>query len=522
MAELVIGYLEILVAVACFLLFYVWREDSKGFPRNYPIVGMLPGFLYYRNQAHQRVTNSMRLSGGTFLYKGPWFANMDMLATVDPANVHHVMSANFMNFPKGPKFKEMFEVLGEGIFNADLEMWRVQRKIARGFMMHARFHRFLLETSRVKVEQGLIPVLEHYVVAAENQGGSAVMDLQDLFQRYTFDTSCILITGYDPGCVSVDFSEVPFSKAMDDAEEAILVRHIMPECIWKLQRWVGVGSEKKLTQASNTLDQVIAGYIAKKRQEEDPDDKEETIRGCDLLTSYLRHQQSDQDTMGLNLKLDDQKFLRDTIMNLMIAGRDTTSSALTWFIWLVSTHPHVESKIREELTKTLIPKDQSQKWRVFNAEELKPLVYLHASICESLRLYPPVPFQHKEPVHTDTLPSGHSVHPKMKIMIPLYAMGRMESIWGEDAAEFKPERWISEKGTVKHEPSYKFMAFNAGPRTCLGKEIAFTQIKPVAASIIHNYQVKVVEGHPVEPNSSIILYMRHGFKVRLHRRSMLN
>lgn len=512
MAELVIGYLEIFIAVACFFLFYVWREDTKGFPRNYPILGMLPGFLYYRNQVHRRVTNTMRLSGGTFLYRGPWFANMDMLATVDPANVHHVMSGNFINFPKGPKFKEMFDVLGEGIFNADLEMWRIQRKIARGFMMHTRFHRFLLETSTGKVEGGLVPVLEH---VAEN---GSVVDLQDLFQRFTFDTSCILITGYDPGCVSVDFPEVPFSKAMDDAEDAILVRHIMPECIWKLQRWVGVGTEKKLSQAWKVLDQVIGGYIAKKRQEvSEAKEEEEEKKGCDLLTSYLR--QSDGTTMGL--KLDDEKFLRDTIMNLMIAGRDTTSSALTWFIWLVSTHPQVESKIREEL-KTIIPEDQNhQKWRVFNAQELKPLVYLHASICESLRLYPPVPFQHKEPVQNDTLPSGHSVHPKMKIMIPLYAMGRMESIWGEDAAEFKPERWISERGTVKHEPSYKFMAFNAGPRTCLGKDVAFTQMKPVAASIIHNYQVKVVDAHPVEPNSSIILYMRHGFKVRLHRRSML-
>ncbi|VFQ96779.1 unnamed protein product [Cuscuta campestris] len=457
MAEIEIGWWEILLGVAFLLMFYLWREEKKGLPRSYPFLGMLPGTLYYINQIHERATVTMRRSGGTFLYKGPWLANMDILVTVDPANVHHIMSANFLNFPKGPKFKEMFDVLGDGIFNADLDPWRAQRKIARGLITHMRFHKFLVQTSKEKVERGLMKVLEH---ASDN---GMVLDLQDLFQRFTFDTSCILFTGYDPGCVSIDFPEVPFSKAMDDAEEAILVRHVVPELIWKVQS---------------------------------------------------KDEKDDKSMMGL--KLDDDKFLRDMVMNLMIAGRDTTSSALTWFIWLISTHPRVEAKIRDELKTLITPPSEFHKWRVFK-QELKTLVYLHAALCESLRLYPPVPFQHKEPTEVDTLPSGHLVHPKMKIMFSLYAMGRMETIWGEDACEFKPERWISERGTVKHEPSYKFLAFNAGPRTCLGKEVAFIQMKAVAASIIHNYQVRVVEGHPVEPNASIILYMRHGLKVRLKR-----
>lgn len=103
-------------------------------------------------------------------------------------------------------------------------------------------------------------------------------------------------------------------------------------------------------------------------------------------------------------------------------------------------------------------------------------------------------------------------------MFSLYAMGRMESIWGDDCLEFKPERWISERGTIKHEPSSKFLAFNAGPRTCIGREVAFTQVKAVAATIIHNYQVEVVEGHPIEPNVSVILYMKQGLKVRVNKR----
>nr|GLL26316.1 alkane hydroxylase MAH1-like [Ipomoea trifida] len=433
---------------------------------------------------------------------------MDILATVDPQNVHYIMSGNFENFPKGKEFKKIFDVLGDGIFNSDLDLWKNQRKLARALIIHQRFHKFLVRTSWNKVEKGLIPVLEF---AAERGG---VVDLQDVFQRLTFDTTCTLVTGYDPGCLSVDFPDVPFSKAMDDAEEVIFIRHLLPESLWKLQQWLGIGPEKKLSRACEILDQVIGKYITMKRQEKLNSSSQGPTQfddeGHDLLTSYINT--GGETTMGLKF---DDKFLRDTILNLMIAGRDTTSSALTWFIWLVSTHPEVENNIRDELSNAV---ESPQKFSLFKSEDLKNLVYLHAALCESLRLYPPVPFQHKSPLHTDILPSGHKVSPNTRLVFSLYAMGRMQFIWGKDARKFKPERWISERGTVKHEPSYKFLAFNAGPRTCLGKEVAFTQMKAVAAAIIHNYHVRAVENHDASPNVSIILYMKHGLKVRVQRR----
>jgi cytochrome P450 len=112
------------------------------------------------------------------------------------------------------------------------------------------------------------------------------------------------------------------------------------------------------------------------------------------------------------------------------------------------------------------------------------------------------------------------VHASTRMLCSLYSMGRMESIWGEDCLEFKPERWISEQGRIVHVPSYKFIAFNAGPRTCLGKDMSFIQMKIVASSIIWNYRVQVVEGHPVLPKISVVLHMRHGLKVRVTKRDL--
>ncbi|EOX92294.1 Cytochrome P450 [Theobroma cacao] len=500
---------EVLLAIICFLFLFCLRNNVHGTPKNFPLVGMMPGLLLNTHRIHDWCTEILeRCQCSTYLFQGPWFAKMNMLVTCDPANIHYIMSSNFCNFPKGSEFKEIFDILGDGIFNADMDLWKKQRKAAQGFMRHQLFYLFLLRTSRAKVEKGLIPVLEH--VAKRG----LVLNLEDVFQRFAFDSTCILVTGYDPECLSVEFPEVLFSKALDDAEEAIFYRQIRPQSFVKLQRWLNMGQERKYRKAWEVLDDIIPKYICQKREElnklKEGFVSEIDEEGVDLLTSYITEEKT------TDLKCDD-KFLRDTILNMMLAGRDTTSSGLTWFFWLVSRHPKVENKIIAEL-ESIIPAEETKKWRLFNAEEVKNLVYLHGALCEALRLYPPVPFQHKEPLKPDSLPSGHPVYPKTKILFSLYALGRMKSVWGEDCFEFKPERWITDRGGNKHEPSYKFLSFNAGPRTCLGKEVAFVQMKCVASAIIYNYRIQVLEETPVVPAVSIILHTKNGLMARVSRR----
>ncbi|KAI4340720.1 hypothetical protein MLD38_025530 [Melastoma candidum] len=143
--------------------------------------------------------------------------------------------------------------------------------------------------------------------------------------------------------------------------------------------------------------------------------------------------------------------------------------------------------------------------------------YLHAAISEALRLYPSVPIDHKEVVEDDVLPDGTVLKKGMKVLYMIYAMGRMEAIWGKDCREFRPERWLQE-GRFKSESAYKFAAFNGGPRICLGKDFAYYQMKFVAASILYQYRVEVVEGHPIVPKLALTMYMKHGLRVRLSLR----
>ncbi|XP_073111157.1 noroxomaritidine synthase 2-like [Elaeis guineensis] len=506
-------YPEILISVACFFFFYCYQKTDKGpgIPVNWPFVGMLPALLAHFHHLHDWSTMVLKETGCTFLFHGSWFSGIDVLFTCDPANVHHVFGANFLNYPKGDDFKEIFDILGDGIFNSDAESWRTQRMRAHNLISDQRFRSFVAQSSRNKVEKGLIPLLDQ--LAKQD----IAVDLQDVFLRLTFDITSYLVFGADPGCLSIGFPTVPFAEAMDDATEALLFRHILRPAWWKLQRWLRIGKEKKLALAWEVMDQFITQRIAEKKEERNKSrSHEEAPR--DLLSSYI----NDCDVLhvvDMENPMELDKFLRDTAMTFMTAGRDTTGTALTWFFWLLSKNPLVELKILEELKSLRKQRSCSDPMTVFDAEELKKLVYLHAALCESLRLYPPVPFEHKGVLQPEVLPSGHKAQPGTKILFVLYAMGRMEGVWGKDCLEFKPERWISEKGKLRHEPSYKFSAFTSGPRTCLGKDIAFTQMKAVVAAMVYNFHVDVVEGHVVEPKISIILHMKNGLMVRIRKRA---
>lgn len=484
------GYPEVLLAAACFFFFFFKFNKESTVPISWPIVGMLPGLLANLHHLHEWATHVLRESGCTIQFHAPRFLAMDYIATCDPANVNHIFNVNFSNYPKGQEFLEIFDVLGDGIFNADADSWKSQRRKAHSLMSRPQFRSFVAKCSRDKVENGLVPLLTHVA----RQG--AVVDLQDVFLRLTFDVTCDLVFGINPESLSLELPIIPFSKAMDDVTEALLFRHAVPPSWWKLMRWLRIGKEKKVLAAQEVINHFVAQNIARKKVEKHHQE--------DLLTAYIADTGEHED-----------KFLRDTAVNFMIAGRDTTGVALAWFFWLLAENPEAKSRILRELKEHYV---LEKKGLCLDSEELTKLVYLHAALLECLRLFPPVPFEHKGALLPEILPSGHPVRAGTKIVFSTYSMGRMEGVWGKDCLEFKPERWISAGGRIRHEPSYKFLSFNCGPRTCLGKDMAFAQMKTVAAALIWNFDVEVVEGHIVEPKVSIILHMKNGLMVKLKER----
>ncbi|XP_019183066.1 PREDICTED: alkane hydroxylase MAH1-like [Ipomoea nil] len=454
---------------------------------------MLPAIQQNASRIHDYITEGLGQCGGTFLFKGPWFANMDMLITCDPANVNHILSKNFENYPKGSRFRKIFYVLGDGMINVDSELWELHRKTTTPLMNHANFRTSLERNVSQKMENGLLPVLDHSA-----QQGTHI-DLQKIFHTISFDISCLQFLDKDPD--SLTTGDHPFLKALGDAVNAILYRHILPEWCWKLQKYYGIDREKKLTQADRDFDNFIYPILKERTDQLNKTQQQQHDSG--MLTSLIETHRGKS-----------MQFLRDTFVTLIITGGDTTATALTWFFLLLAKNPQVEAKILHDILQL------KQDNKVFMVEECQKLTYLHAAFCESLRLFPPLPLNHKTPVEKDILPSGHVVTPNTKIIMPFYSLGRMETVWGEDCNEFKPERWISPDGGIKRQPSHKYPVFNAGPRTCIGRDMAFTMVKMIAATVICHYQFQLVEPHYSEVlfTESFLLEKKHGLKVKFIKR----
>ncbi|CAI8585115.1 unnamed protein product [Vicia faba] len=500
--------------ILCALFFFLFvilkihhhRQKCCKYPilKDYPFLGMLPKFLWNLRNYHDFITEELKKHHrGTAEFMGPWFTNMNYLYTSDPINMHHILSKCFDNYVKGHEFRDIFEAFGNGIFVADSETWKYNRSLFHSLFKQRGFEFFQEKIIQNKLERILIPLLDHV------QQQSSVLDLQDVFSRFTFDNICSIILGCDPNCLSIELPDVACEKAFDKIEECIFYRHVMPKSFWMFQKLLQVGQEKKMTKAYKEFDQFIYASIESKR--EDLKNGVTNIETEDLLTILMRDQK------GSQIVVHDDKFLRDAAFNLFVAGRDTITSALTWLFYLIATHPLVEAKILEEIKENFGTINIEKKLGV---DDVKKLIYLHGAICEAVRLFPPIPFATKQAIKADILPSGHIVNPNTTILFSMYSMGRFEDVWGKDCLEFKPERWISKRGSIVYEPSYKFISFNAGPRTCLGKDLSFIQIKMVTVAILCKYHIQVVKGHVPILNHSIVLLMKNGLKVRLAKREI--
>ncbi|KAK6150761.1 hypothetical protein DH2020_015693 [Rehmannia glutinosa] len=379
----------------------------------------MPTVYLKSHELYDKMTQVLAENKGTILLKTSWFTNLDTLVTSDPTNVQHVMSSNYQ---RGSEFRKAFDFLGDAAFIKDLHEWREEKKFTHAFYKENQFHNSTPKIIHHTLEKGLIPVLDHSL--HQNQ----VINLQNLFNRYMLDATCLLATGFDLGSLRVGFPKAPLLDAMDDMAEAVFFD------IFCLKEFGGCKD---------------GDYVSKKYE------NQETCEDFDVLRFYLSEAAGDSKK---SIKHAEKTFLVANITTLLFAGRDTSGALLTWLFYLISTNPLVENKILEEIRQIISP---PKHYIFYKAEELSKLVYLQSALTESLRLFPPVPVIIRDPIREDVLPSGHKVDQKTKIILCTYAMGRMPEIWGEDCGEFKPERWISGKGSsgVKHVASNSFLAF---------------------------------------------------------------
>lgn len=145
------------------------------------------------------------------------------------------------------------------------------------------------------------------------------------------------------------------------------------------------------------------------------------------------------------------------------------------------------------------------------------LPYVTAVFYEALRLYPPVPFELKQCEKATTLPDGTFL-PKSSILLwSPWAMNRSRLIWGEDAEDFNPERWLAD-GALISKTAFEYPVFNGGPRTCLGKSMALAIAVQVIATLQMNFDIELTEDKERISKNSLTLPMEGGLPCRISLR----
>ncbi|KAJ7195390.1 hypothetical protein O6H91_Y511700 [Diphasiastrum complanatum] len=481
------------------------QRHSKG-PKTWPVIGCIIEQAKNFNDLHDWLLHYFRQ---TPTFSVPMMT-VNNTFTSSPANVEYILKTNFSNYPKGERIHERFgDILGQGIFNVDGDLWHQQRKVSTVEFASSKLRDFSTHAFREHVLKLSIILLQ----AGKN---SQVVDLQDLFMRLTLDSICKIGFGVDVGCLSPSLPTVPFAAAFDDANVRIIRRYV--DFTWKIKRALNVGEEAKLRKCIAVVNSFIYKVIEARRAEMQLNTSEENEKKVDILSRFMSISGPD----AYN-----DKMLRDVVVNFIIAGRDTTALTLSWFFSLLDKNPRVVDNILANMSAVLGEEgneeacdatEQMELWdrivsfaQRLNYQNLNRMHYLHAAITETLRLYPAVPLESKKVESDDTLPDGYSVKQGNFVSFAPYSMGRLERIWGPDVEEFKPERWLVD-GVFQPQSPFKLTAFQAGPRICLGRDSAYLQMKMTTAILLKFFKLKLVAPQSLGYRMMVVLYIANGLK----------
>ena len=215
----------------------------------------------------------------------------------------------------------------------------------------------------------------------------------------------------------------------------------------------------------------IDEVIANQKLRESTGGKDEAAAATDLLSVFRERFNEMGKPMSAQME-------RDVVLNFILAGRDTTASTLTFMFLVVANRPDILAKIMADVEQVDLNEDGT-----IPINGLGKLKYLKAVLMETLRLYPSVSLNIVGVENDDVLPCGVPVKAGTTILINFWRMGRDPAVWGPDAEEFNPDRFIG-----VHEPSpFKFPTFKAGPRMCLGKRLAMDEMLVVSHSLLRKY-----------------------------------
>ncbi|KAI1814899.1 cytochrome P450 [Poronia punctata] len=468
-------------------------------PNTLPLVGNGLLFLQDRQKLFSWFVKCERMFGReTFQIKVPTLH--PGIVINDPENLDYVFKNEGM-FSKGDFVrKRSWDLFGDGIINADGELWKAQRK--------AGLHFLNVPNLRVLTDIALPKYLSRsvdYLKARAKEGGA--VDLQFVFHEVTS-----LLMGkmaYDMEMHADD----DFTTAFEHASGVVTERFQNP--LWFVTELVTGARFRKSVAIVRKFGMAIVNNAVQEDSkqtsplpEDDDDDDDDNADQDELSEVSGSLIQSLLEALGAQHKL-----VADAALTYLTAGRDTTAQALTWCLYLLMQNRSAMDKVRQEAQVLLQDADTSTA--VFAPASMP---YTMAVFYETVRLYPPIPFEIRQCEQATTLPDGTFLPEKAIVVWSLWAMNRSRITWGEDADVFRPERWLTEDGKLTAKSASEFPVFYGGSRTCLGKRMAEIIATQVVATVALSFDFKpAYEGERVS-KISLTLPMKGGLPCYVYDR----
>jgi len=387
-----------------------------------------------------------------------------------------VLSTNFDDYEKG-EFQRVVagDLLGTGIFLSDGDRWRFHRSMARPFFSKERISDFDIFDRHA--DQVILKLKERF-----SQG--IAVDIQDVFSRFALDAATEFLFGGGVGRLSAELPYPPSRKgyaglAHPSDEYATAFRRIQERTllrmfygnVWPLFEFWKDGSSAQKTLANEFLDPFIEAALEKR----DVDGVHElSKKEGNLLDHLVRY-------------TDDRDFIRSEALGTLIASYDTTTAWMTFVIAMLAEHPEVYARLRREVLDTVGPSGK------VGPDSLRDMKYLLAILNETLRLYPPIPLDLRCTSKGVVWPSkdgGKPIYipPGTEIYYSLWLVHRREDLWGPNADEFNPDRFMNDRAKQYLSPdSFIFIPFNPGPRVCLGQQFAYNEVSAMIIRIVQTF-----------------------------------
>jgi len=353
-----------------------------------------------------------------------WLLGWRVAIVSSPELAHEVLTGPIEVWHKDRIVKRTGGVFGEGLLLAEDEVWRRQRTMLNPGFRHARYEAY----AQVMLEEA-----EAALAGWSNRGR---IDLAVEMAAVTLRIAVRTLFGRSLPASRVAVVGRAFAE-ISDFLAGVLANSPLP-----LPRWLPLPAFQRYLAAIARLDAVVAEVIAARRRD--------GAGGDDLLALLLEAR--DESGSGLG-----DREVRDQVMTLLLAGHETTALLLISALVLLGIHPHERDRVEAEVDALGRPP------RVGDA-----LPRIEAVMAEALRLWPPAWVLSREPTRDVEL-GGHRIAAGTVVVVSPWALHHDPRIWGQDAGEFRPDRFA--EGTPP-PPKGAYLPFGFGGRKCIGARFA--------------------------------------------------